>query len=79
MAGLPRTIEDVKKYAHSMIVDVPLPEWMFQILDMLNDDPEVQASMSVSYVRVRKYRPLYWLCMPFTQNFTSSILLLSLS
>ena len=78
MAGLPKTIEEVKEYAHSMIVDVPLPEWMFQMLGMLNDNPEVQASMSVSYVRVRKYRPPYWLCI-FTQNLTSSILLLSLS
>ena len=29
--------------------------WIFQILDMLNENLEVQASMSVSYLRVRKY------------------------
>ena len=59
IASLPKTIEEVKEFAHSMITDVPLPEWLFQMLDMLNDDPQVQASVSVSYLRVRKYRPPY--------------------
>ena len=63
IASLPKTIEEVKEFAHSMVMDVPLPEWLFQMLDMLNDDPQVQASVSVSYVRVRKYFPLYWLYM----------------
>jgi hypothetical protein len=52
IASLPKTIEGVIEFAHSMIMDVPLPEWIFQMLDMLNEDAEVQASVSVSYVRV---------------------------
>ena len=55
IADLPKTIEGVIEFAHSMIMDVPLPEWIFQMLDMLNEDDQVQASISVSYLRVRKY------------------------
>lgn len=55
IASLPKTIEGVIEFAHSMLMDVPLPEWIFEMLDMLNEDAEVQASISVSYVRVCKY------------------------
>lgn len=52
IAALPKTIEGVKEFAHSMTTDVPLPDWIFEMLDMLIEDPEVQASMAVSYLRV---------------------------
>jgi hypothetical protein len=55
IADLPKTIEGVIEFAHSMVMDVPLPEWIFQMLDMLNENVQVQASISVSYLRVRKY------------------------
>ena len=55
IANLPKTIEGVIEFAHSMVMDVPLPEWIFEMLDMLNEDAEVQESVSVSFLRVRKY------------------------
>ncbi|EGN97883.1 hypothetical protein SERLA73DRAFT_169006 [Serpula lacrymans var. lacrymans S7.3] len=52
MSDLPKTIDGVKKFARSMVMDVPLPDWLFQVLDMLEEDPQVQETMTVSYVRV---------------------------
>ncbi|EGN92006.1 hypothetical protein SERLA73DRAFT_191747 [Serpula lacrymans var. lacrymans S7.3] len=52
IADLPKTIDGVKKFASSMIMDVPLPSWLFQLLDMLGEDPQVHETMTVSYIRV---------------------------
>jgi hypothetical protein len=41
----------MKAFAKDLIVDKPIPQWFFQILDMLH---EVEASVTVSHVRLRK-------------------------
>ncbi|PBK68974.1 hypothetical protein ARMSODRAFT_1038412 [Armillaria solidipes] len=44
---LPQTLEQIKKYAQSIVTRVPIPLWFFQILDMLD---EVEDTMTCSQV-----------------------------
>ncbi len=44
---LPQTLEEMKKYAQSIVTRVPIPPWVFQILDMLE---EVEDTMTCSQV-----------------------------
>ncbi|KAK0215033.1 hypothetical protein IW262DRAFT_1300269 [Armillaria fumosa] len=44
---LPQTLEEIKKYTQSMVVRVPIPPWVFQVLDMLE---EVEDTMTCSQV-----------------------------
>ncbi|KAK0501776.1 hypothetical protein EDD18DRAFT_1144312 [Armillaria luteobubalina] len=44
---LPQTLEEIKKYTQSMVVRVPIPLWVFQVLDLLE---EVEDSMTCSQV-----------------------------
>ncbi|PBK99980.1 hypothetical protein ARMGADRAFT_525668 [Armillaria gallica] len=44
---LPQTLEEMKNYAQSIVTRVPIPPWVFQILDMLE---EVEDTMTCSQV-----------------------------
>ena len=47
----PETLDDVKAFARTLVLDKPIPEWFFQLLDLLH---EVEDSMTIAHVRVRK-------------------------
>jgi hypothetical protein len=47
----PRNLDEVKAFAKGIILDKPIPEWYFQVLDELR---EVEATATVSNVRLRK-------------------------
>ena len=47
----PRNLDEAIAFARDIIVDKPIPEWLFQILDELH---EVEASATVSNVQLRK-------------------------
>ncbi len=47
---LPKTLEDAKTCARSLITEKPIPETFFQMLDMLD---EVKDTMTCSQVRYR--------------------------
>ncbi|KAK0188415.1 hypothetical protein F5146DRAFT_1139933 [Armillaria mellea] len=44
---LPQTLEEIKKYTQSIVTRVPIPLWVFQIFDMLE---EVEDTMTCSQV-----------------------------
>ncbi|KIY64472.1 hypothetical protein CYLTODRAFT_380853 [Cylindrobasidium torrendii FP15055 ss-10] len=51
---VPTSLEGVKDYAKALVVDKPLPSWIFEFIDLLH---EVQDSMTVHFIRVG---PSYW-------------------
>ncbi len=53
---LPKTLEDAKTCARSLVTEKPIPETFFQMLDMLD---EVKDSMTCSEVR---YRTCAYIC-----------------
>ncbi|SJL13855.1 uncharacterized protein ARMOST_17304 [Armillaria ostoyae] len=56
---LPQTLEQIKKYAQSIVTRVPILLWFFQILDMLDEVEDTMACSQVpfagaSYIRFDK-------------------------
>ena len=49
---LPRTLQGIKDLCRSLILDKPMPEWWFEMLDMLD---VCEDTMECHPVRVRKY------------------------
>lgn len=47
----PRTLEDMKTYARSLIAVNPVPDWIFGLMDMLH---EVEDTVVCAFVRVRE-------------------------
>ncbi len=53
---LPKTLEDAKTWARSLVTEKPIPETFFQMLDMLD---EVKDTMTCSQVRYRMFAYTY--------------------
>ncbi|EGN96339.1 hypothetical protein SERLA73DRAFT_170728 [Serpula lacrymans var. lacrymans S7.3] len=52
LPDLPRTLEGIKEFARSMKLMTPLPDWFYQMLDMLDADEQVKDTMNTSYIRI---------------------------
>jgi hypothetical protein len=47
----PRDLEGVKQFTRDLVLETPIPDWFYQLLDLL---AEVEDSMTLSAVRVGK-------------------------
>jgi hypothetical protein len=45
-------LDEIKAFVRDMIVDKPIPGWLFQLLDELH---EVEADVTISNVRLREF------------------------
>jgi hypothetical protein len=48
---LPKTLADFQRFAESLILIKPIPNWFLQLLDMLH---EVEGSMHHNSIRIRE-------------------------
>ena len=71
----PNNLNEIKTFARNFVLDNPLPEWFFPLLDELH---EVEESVTISHIRLRKVSSSNFHMYSY-DSVTSRIIICSLS